>query len=165
MHQLLANEFVDALGGPNIVQHIGGIALAALLGALLGAEREWRAKDAGLRTTTLVSMGAALFTIVGMEAVDSAGTGDPTRVASQIVSGIGFLGAGVIIKHGASVKGLTTAATMWAAAAVGALCGASLHLLAIVGAVMIVFTNIAMRPVVKTIEHKSPNVHEESDPA
>ena len=151
---------IEQLGGPNILQHIGGIVLAAVLGAIVGTEREWRAKSAGLRTTVLVSIGAALFTILGFE-IDGGGAGDQTRVAAQVVSGIGFLGAGVIIKHGASVRGLTTAATMWTAAAAGALSGAGLYLLAIVGALFIGFTNIVMRPVANWLDVKSPNTHQD----
>jgi putative Mg2+ transporter-C (MgtC) family protein len=88
-----------------------------LLGSILGIERELHRKAAGLRTNALIALGSALFTIVGMEMVP-AGT-DPSRVASTIVSGIGFLGAGAILRTGRSIQGLTTAATIWVNAAIG----------------------------------------------
>lgn len=100
------------------------LALAAGLGGVIGLERELRDRFAGLRTHLLVSVGAALFTLVSAYAwTDFSFTGnvtfDPTRIAAQIVTGIGFLGAGAIIRQGATVHGLTTAATLWAAAAIG----------------------------------------------
>ena len=92
---------------------------AAGLGAALGLERELNAQPAGFRTHLLVSLGAALFTVSGAVVADA----DPTRVAAQVVTGIGFLGAGAILRDGGSVKGLTTAASLWVTAAVGLACG------------------------------------------
>ena len=106
--------------------------LATLLGVAIGIERQWRARMAGLQTMALVSMGAALFVILGAYTFN--GEQDPTRVAAQIVTGIGFLGAGVIMKQGSSVTGLNTAATLWATAAVGSLAGAWMWREAVVGA-------------------------------
>ena len=110
------------------------LALAALLGGLIGVERELREREAGLRTHLLVSLGSALFTIVGAYGfhafLDSGATvvrADPTRIAAQIVTGIGFLGAGAIIRQGLSVRGLTTAATLWVVAAVGLAAGAGYY--------------------------------------
>ena len=97
------------------------VGLAAVLGVAIGLERQWRSRMAGLQTMALVSMGSALFTIMG--AYSFPDQSDRNRVAAQIVTGIGFLGAGVIIKAGLTVFGLNTAATLWATAAVGALCG------------------------------------------
>ncbi|TML26917.1 MAG: MgtC/SapB family protein [Actinobacteria bacterium] len=102
------------------------IALAGVLGGLIGLERELREREAGLRTHLLVSVGAALFTIAGAYGFESARV-DPTRVAAQIVTGIGFLGAGAIIRQGFSVRGLTTAATLWVVAAVGLAAGAGYY--------------------------------------
>ncbi len=102
------------------------IALAGVLGGLIGLERELREREAGLRTHLLVAVGAALFTIAGAYGFDS-GNVDPTRVAAQIVTGIGFLGAGAIIRQGFSVRGLTTAATLWVVAAVGLAAGAGYY--------------------------------------
>lgn len=102
------------------------LVLAAVLGGAIGAERELRDREAGFRTHLLVSVGAALFTLVSAYAwtdwAFSTRSGlvfDPTRIAAQVVSGIGFLGAGAIIRHGISVRGLTTAATLWVVAAIG----------------------------------------------
>jgi putative Mg2+ transporter-C (MgtC) family protein len=102
------------------------LALAGVLGGLIGLERELREREAGLRTHLLVSVGAALFTIVGAYGFESVRV-DPTRVAAQIVTGIGFLGAGAIIRQGFSVRGLTTAATLWVVAAVGLAAGAGYY--------------------------------------
>lgn len=91
------------------------LGLAVLLAGTLGLERELSAQPAGLRTHALVSLGAALFTLTGAEVLHA----DPTRIAAQVVSGIGFLGGGAILRDRATVRGLTTAATLWAAAAIG----------------------------------------------
>ncbi|MCA1830534.1 MAG: MgtC/SapB family protein [Actinomycetota bacterium] len=102
--------------------------IAAGLGAAIGLEREWRVQPAGLRTHMLVSVGACLFTLVGAYAfAGSTGGGvnaDVTRVASQVVVGVGFLGGGTILRHEGTIRGLTTAATLWVAAALGLATGA-----------------------------------------
>jgi putative Mg2+ transporter-C (MgtC) family protein len=110
------------------------LALAAVLGGLIGVERELREREAGLRTHLLVAVGSALFTIVGaygfdefLESGEAVVRTDPTRIAAQIVTGIGFLGAGAIIRQGLSVRGLTTAATLWVVAAVGLAAGAGYY--------------------------------------
>ena len=97
------------------------LALAVALGAAIGAEREFRDKAAGVTTHALVSLGASLFALVSVDAFG--GGTDPSRVAAQIVTGVGFLGAGAIIRSGVSVRGLTTAASLWVTAAVGTACG------------------------------------------
>ena len=102
------------------------IALAGVLGGLIGLERELRERQAGLRTHLLVAVGAALFTIAGAYGFGTVRT-DPTRVAAQIVTGVGFLGAGAIIRQGFSIRGLTTAATLWVVAALGLACGAGYY--------------------------------------
>jgi putative Mg2+ transporter-C (MgtC) family protein len=115
------------------------LALAALLGGLIGFERELREREAGLRTHLLVALGSALFTIVGaygfhafLDSGQSVVRADPTRIAAQIVTGIGFLGAGAIIRQGLSVRGLTTAATLWVVAAVGLAAGAGYYSAAVI---------------------------------
>jgi putative Mg2+ transporter-C (MgtC) family protein len=115
------------------------IAAAAALGGLVGFERELREREAGLRTHMLVSVGSALFTIVsayGFHAFLASGASvvraDPTRIAAQIVTGIGFLGAGAIIRQGLSVRGLTTAATLWVVAAIGMATGAGYYSAAVI---------------------------------
>jgi putative Mg2+ transporter-C (MgtC) family protein len=117
---------VAAIGWPEVLLRLF---VAAALGGAIGVERELRERQAGLRTHLVVSVGAALFTLVsayGFQDVLSQGrvVADPTRIAAQIVSGIGFLGAGAIIRQGLSVRGLTTAASLWLVAAIGMASGA-----------------------------------------
>ena len=118
---------------------------AMLFGIFIGFERQLHSRLQILRTTTLISVGAALFTNLGTTAFESS---DPSRVAAQIVSGIGFLGAGVIIQHGSTVTGLNTAATLWASAAVGALAGAGRADITLAGMLLIFLANIALRPII-----------------
>ena len=119
------------------------------LGAAIGLERQWRSKMAGLRTNALVSLGSALFVVMGAYAF---GAGDPTRVAAQVASGIGFLGAGVIIKQGATISGLNTAATLWASAAVGSLAGAGMFAAAGAGTVAVIAANVLLRPLSRALD-------------
>lgn len=119
------------------------LASALALGALIGFERQWRQRDAGLRTNALVAVGAALFASLGELGLDGS---DPTRVAAQIVSGIGFLGGGVILKDGITVRGINTAATLWCAAAVGVLAGFGLLLPAALGTGVVLLAHAALRP-------------------
>jgi putative Mg2+ transporter-C (MgtC) family protein len=114
------------------------LALAGVLGGAVGLERELREREAGLRTHLLVSVGAALFTITGAYGFASVRT-DPTRVAAQIVTGIGFLGAGAIIRQGSSIRGLTTAATLWVVAALGLACGAGYYSAAAITTAVVLF--------------------------
>ncbi len=115
------------------------LAAAAVLGGVIGIERELREREAGFRTHMLVSVGAALFTLVSAYAWTdftfsqaSGVTFDPTRIAAQIVTGIGFIGAGAIIRQGLTVRGLTTAATLWMVAAIGMACGAGFYWAALI---------------------------------
>jgi putative Mg2+ transporter-C (MgtC) family protein len=123
------------------------LALAAVLGAAIGVERELREREAGLRTHLLVSVGSALFTIVSAygfrEFLVNGGSvvrADPTRIAAQIVTGIGFLGAGAIIRQGLSVRGLTTAATLWVVAAIGMAAGAGYYSAAAISTVLVILS-------------------------
>ena len=100
--------------------------ISALLGGIVGAEREWRNQPAGLRTHLILSLGAALATVVSIELGSRAGS-DPGRIAANIVTGIGFLGAGVIFRLGISVRGLTTAASIWTTAVIGMAVGAGVY--------------------------------------
>jgi putative Mg2+ transporter-C (MgtC) family protein len=106
------------------------------LGALIGFEREMHHQPAGFRTHSLVALGASLFTIISAYGF-AGGATDPARIAAQIVSGIGFIGAGTILQYRGHIRGLTTAASLWAVAAVGMATGAGLYVLAIVGTVLI----------------------------
>jgi putative Mg2+ transporter-C (MgtC) family protein len=127
------------------------LALAAALGGVIGFERELREREAGLRTHMLVCLGSSLFTIVSAYGFHDFLVGggqivraDPTRIAAQVVTGIGFLGAGAIIRQGASVRGLTTAATLWVAAAIGMACGAGYYPGAVIGTIV---TIVALWPI------------------
>lgn len=111
------------------------------LSFLIGIERQYRRRVVGLRTTILVSLGAFLFVTFSF----SVGAVDISRIASQVVAGIGFLGAGVILKDGKKIRGLTTAATLWCDAAVGILCAGGAIVEAIVGTILILFANIILR--------------------
>ena len=122
------------------------ILVAAVFGALIGFEREIHEHPAGMRTHLLVSLGSALFTVVsifGFVGVLDPGQGslpDPSRVAAQIVTGVGFLGAGAILKFGTSIRGLTTAASLWTTAAIGMAAGAAEYILAGVGTAIVLFS-------------------------
>lgn len=119
---------------------VGLLLLAFALSAVVGVERNRRLKNAGLRTHTLVGVGSAVFTLVSAYGFEAAAnpdsTLDPSRVAAQIVSGIGFLGAGVIFVRRGTVSGLTTAASIWLTAAIGMACGAGVPVLAITATVL-----------------------------
>jgi putative Mg2+ transporter-C (MgtC) family protein len=116
---------------------------ALTLGAVIGFERQWHQKMAGLKTNALVALGASGFVVFAT----AAGQGNPSQVSAQIVSGIGFLGAGVIMREGISVHGLNTAATLWCSAMVGALSGFGMWQAGGVAACLVVFANLALRPV------------------
>jgi putative Mg2+ transporter-C (MgtC) family protein len=123
--------------------------LAALAGGLIGLEREMRRQTAGLRTHILISIGAALLTLLSIWMSQSFGLDrtDPTRIAAQIVSGIGFLGAGAIMKIGNNTKGLTTAASIWTVAALGMAIGGGMWLPALGALALILATLVLLEPV------------------
>jgi putative Mg2+ transporter-C (MgtC) family protein len=127
--------------------------LAALLGGVLGLEREWRNKDAGLRTNILIAIGAALFTLMSIELTD-ARTGDPSRVAAQIVTGIGFLGAGAIMRTNAGIQGLTTAAMIWVNAGIGVAAGGGEYHLAVIATGVTLVVLLVLQPIEKYIDHR-----------
>lgn len=129
--------------------------LAAGLGAAIGIERELRQKPAGLRTNILIAVGSALFTTVSIQFAVTSGT--PDRVAAQIVTGIGFLGAGAILHSGASIHGMTTAATIWVNAAVGMAAGAGEFAMASVATVLTLVVLALLQPLERYFERKSQN--------
>lgn len=133
-------------GSVEITEYIFRIGAAFLLGGIIGFERQWQQKDAGLRTNTLVAIGAASYVLLSLDLHSLAG-GDPGRVTAQIVTGIGFIGAGVIMKDGFGVKGLNTAATIWCSAAVGTLAGMGFFGGAIVTTTAVVLTHLILRPI------------------
>jgi putative Mg2+ transporter-C (MgtC) family protein len=124
------------------------VAAALTLGAMIGAERQLRQRMAGLRTNALVSVGASLFVMVSVLEGDSAGH---MRIAAQVVSGIGFLGAGVIMREGMTVRGLNTAATLWCSAAIGILCGLGFALEAAIGTGFVLIANLVLRHLAQRI--------------
>ena len=136
---------------------------ALLLGFAIGLEREMTNKYAGLRTNILVCLGACIFTIIsiygfptfadGDNVIVSQATGvrDTARIAAQVVTGIGFIGGGTVLRHGATVFGLTTAATLWIAASIGMACGAGMYLVAIIGTILSIITLVSVRVFEKNI--------------
>lgn len=125
------------------VQMFLRLLIAVVLGALIGFERERAGKPAGVRTHGMVSLGAALFTVVSLHGFG--GVGDPGRVAAQVVTGIGFLGAGAIINQQGSVHGLTTAASLWVTAAIGVAVGVGMLLMSL-GTGLLVFLLLRFGP-------------------
>jgi putative Mg2+ transporter-C (MgtC) family protein len=136
---------------------LGRLVLAGLLGGFIGLERELRGYPAGIRTIALVALGSCLFTDI------SRLLGGEDRVAAQIVTGIGFLGAGVIFREGVSVKGITTAATIWAAAAIGMAVGTELYLVSIAGA-LVVFAILESRPFTRRVDEMIERASRRLDP-
>jgi putative Mg2+ transporter-C (MgtC) family protein len=131
---------------PSDLELLGRLLLAAVLGGAIGAERELNDQAAGLRTHMLLTIGACLFTLVSAYGF-GAGPRDPSRLAAQVVTGIGFLGGGAIVRHGLTVKGLTTAASIWATASVGVAVGAGQYVLGVGGAVLVSVTLLGLRRV------------------
>ena len=125
------------------------LGLALILGASIGAERQWRQRMAGLRTNALVAAGAGMF--VMLTALTARPSDDSFRIAGQVVSGIGFLGAGVILRNGLNITGLNTAATLWCSAAIGTLAGYGMYGSALTGAIAVVATNVCLRPIGKAL--------------
>ena len=144
----------------DILEFFTRLLIAVLLGAIIGFERQYRQRSAGLRTNTLVSTGAAVFILLSVALTSASEMADPSRVAAQIVTGIGFLGAGVIIKDGFTVKGLNTAATLWCSAAVGALAGAGLLLEASIAATVVVAIHLILRPLGSVLEARPYSLDE-----
>jgi putative Mg2+ transporter-C (MgtC) family protein len=124
---------------------------AVLSGSLIGFERQWRSRRAGLRTNTLVAAGAAMFVLI---AAMTPGDTSPTRIASYVVSGVGFLGAGVIISDGVSVRGVNTAATLWCAAAAGALAGSGFIWQSVLATATVLSINVGLRPLGRRIDRQ-----------
>ena len=134
---------------------LASLSLAFVLGALIGLERQVRQRTAGLRTNTLVAVGAAVFVDVAMRFyVLYGGSPSPMQVIAYVVSGIGFLGAGAIMKEGSNVSGLNTAATLWGSAAVGCCAGAKMLPEAVLAALFVLAANTLLRPVVNRINRQ-----------
>lgn len=137
----------------SLEQFIVYLLICFFLSFFIGIERQYRHRSVGLRTTILVAIGSYLF--VSFSVLLNGYNIDVTRIAAQIVTGIGFLGAGVILKDGVKIRGLTTAATLWCTAAIGVLCASGFILEAISGTVIILFSNVFLRYVNKIVNQKS----------
>lgn len=135
-----------------------GVALAC--GALIGSERQYRQHSAGLRTSALVAIGSALFVLV---AALSPGVSNPLSIAAQVVSGVGFLCAGVIIRDGLNIRGLNTAGTLWCASGVGVLAGSGFYLVAALGTVIVLLANLLLRPLARTLDRHSKSMGQMSE--
>ena len=133
------------------IELLARLTLAAVLGMIVGFEREHAGHTAGVRTHLLVAVGSALFTELSFTAFGSGSDADAARVAAQIVSGIGFLGAGAILRYGRVIRGLTTAASIWAVAALGMAAGTGEYVLAIGGTVIILAALAPLRLLVRMI--------------
>jgi putative Mg2+ transporter-C (MgtC) family protein len=136
----------------SIGQFEGRLLLAFVLGAFIGLERQWQHKIAGIKTNALVAGGAALFILLSEKI-----TGDPTstgRIASTIVTGIGFLGAGVIMREGISVSGINTSATIWCSGAIGAIAGMGYWYEASVGTTFVLLAHVLLRPIGRRIDKR-----------
>jgi putative Mg2+ transporter-C (MgtC) family protein len=133
-----------------LIEAVARLGLALVLGSVIGFERQWHQKMAGLRTNALVALGAGGFVIFSA----MIGQGDPTRVAAQVVTGIGFLGAGVILREGVNVHGLNTAATLWCSAMVGTFAGGGFWVPSVVAAGFVVATNLLLRPMVRRLNDR-----------
>ena len=140
--------FLHSFTLPDFLDSLVSLFAAFVLGAFIGAERQYRQRGGGLRTHVLVSVGAATFVDIGMHLNGNAGA---TQVIAYVVSGVGFLGAGVIMKQGSNVWGLNTAATLWCSAAVGACAGADLAFEAIALTGFVLAGNTLLRPLVNAI--------------
>jgi putative Mg2+ transporter-C (MgtC) family protein len=141
-------RFLTTFEASDFLDTLVSLASAFVLGTLIGAERQYRQRTAGLRTNVLVAVGAAAFVDLGMHLSADEGA---VRVIAYVVSGIGFLGAGVIMKQGMDVRGLNTAATLWASAAVGCCAGADMVAQAVALTVFIIAGNTLLRPLVNAI--------------
>jgi putative Mg2+ transporter-C (MgtC) family protein len=142
--------FDRAMANP-LLQSAGGMAVAFLLAALIGFEREWRQRTAGLRTAVLVAVGASAFADLGVRLAGNEGV---SRLVPYVISGVGFLGAGVIMKDGTNIRGLNTAATLWCSAAVGSLAGAGFGAEAALVTLFVLAGNTLLRPLVNWINRR-----------
>ena len=141
--------------GPVMLPFLIRCGVAAVCGAMIGLERELKHKPAGFRTNILICVGAAMYMAIGLLLMREQGGGsvDPTRIAAQVVTGIGFLGAGSIMQQGARITGLTTAATIWVVAAIGMVAGAGFPLLALISALLVLGTLAVLGPIEDRLFH------------
>ena len=141
---------------PDSLPFLENLGAALLMGMVIGLERQFRQHPTGMRTNALVCVGAALFVSLSRLMQDTGLAGvDPTRIASYVVSGIGFLGGGVILREGLNVRGMSTAATLWCSAAVGALAGAGFPFHAAAGTVIVLAMHLGLRPAGRWIDART----------
>lgn len=138
-------------GELTILEFLARLGVAALLGTAIGFERQWRQRATGLHTCSLVAIGAALFALLD----STIAAGDTTRVVAGVVTGVGFIAGGVILRSGANISGLNSAATIWATAAVGALAGFGYWREAAAGAIAIVLLNLVLQPLADAIDART----------
>ena len=148
---VILTAWLPAFAATAYAHTLAALANAFVLGTLIGLERQWRQRSAGLRTTVLVAVGSAAFANLGMQLLGVEGA---TRIIGLVVSGIGFLGAGVILKDGAQIRGLNTAATLWCAAAVGTFAGTGLQGEAATVAAFVLVGNTLLRPLVNWVNRR-----------
>lgn len=163
---------MDQFISPENLEMFGQLALALLLGTLLGVERELAKKKAGMRTFGLVSLGSCLFSLISLNALKFIGGAgavgalnfDPTRIAAQIVVGIGFLGAGIIIFDSSKLRGVTTAAGLWVAAAIGMAVGYKFYSVSIFTTILVLIVFVALwileEKIVTKLAYRSPDADE-----
>jgi putative Mg2+ transporter-C (MgtC) family protein len=137
---------------PATLDNVLAVIIAAVLGAAIGAEREWRRHSGGLRSAALVAAAACVFAQIAV----TAGGSNPGAALGAIAAGVGFLGAGVIMRHGSHVRGLSTAATFWAVAAIGTAAGVFAYSQAVVLTVVVFFAHVGLRPLSGWIERVAP---------
>ena len=157
------NEALNPNGWPlgNFILVAIALVLATLLCGFVGVEREWRGRSAGLRTHLLVGVGSCMIMIISIYGFPAIFTGekrDVARLAAQIITGVGFLGAGAIIHHNSGIKGLTTAGTIWIVMAIGVACGSFNFILAILGTALIMIVLTVFKKVEIKITHKKPTI-------
>jgi putative Mg2+ transporter-C (MgtC) family protein len=146
----------------NLLEFASRLLAALSAGLLIGIERQYHKKSAGLRTTMLVSLGSALYVLLSISLTQTGG--DVTRIISQVVTGIGFLGAGIIFKDGINVHGLTTAATVWCASALGCTAAAGLYLECLIGTAFVMIINLVFLPFDKWINVHSQEGFDDTPP-
>ncbi len=135
--------------------------VAVVAGLLIGFERQWNHKSAGLRTTTLVALGSALYVLLSIIITQT--TGDVTRIIGQVVTGIGFLCAGVIFKEGLSVHGLTTSVTIWCSSAIGCLAAGGYFIETLIATFLILIVNILLKPVDKWLLKREQDTKQQNE--
>lgn len=128
------------------------LSIALLAGLFIGFERQWHHKTAGLKTNMLVATGAAIFVLLSIELTKE--SGDVTRIIAQVVTGVGFLGAGVIFREGSDVHGLTSAATIWCSAAIGCIAASGFYLESVICTLLVVIVNTFIEPIDKWLRNR-----------